>query len=114
MVQGDPAGQNPAEVYPALLGGRLHQVPDRYRLASPIHHACFDCPPTLLVQGGHDFSGLAPDVRRLHQRLMACGCTSVYLELPETEHGFDLFWPRWSAPAQVAMYELERFLAAML
>jgi len=42
------------------------------------------------------------------------GTTSVYVEFLNTEHGFDLFFPRWSPAAQAATYDTERFLALMV
>jgi acetyl esterase/lipase len=98
---------------PNLLGGTPEQVPERYRLGSPITHVGNHCPSSLLLQGEHDFSGVAPDVRRLHEALLRAGCWSVYFQLANTEHGFDLYKPRWSPPAQAATYVTERFLASL-
>jgi acetyl esterase/lipase len=105
-----PVGQ----LIPNFLGGTPNEVPEQYALASPIQHVGPKCPPTLLLQGTHDFSGMTPDVRKLHQELQKQGILSVYVELPETEHGFDLFLPRISPAAQAATYYTERFLAMML
>lgn len=94
-----------------LVGGTPKQIPDVYRLLSPITYAGAGCPPTLLFQGAHDYL-LPPSVtRRLHARLRAAGVPAVYIELPQTEHTFDQFLPEFSPPAQVALYDLERFLA---
>ena len=98
---------------PNLLGGTPEQVPELYRLGSPITHVGHHCPATLLLQGGHDFSGITPDVPRLHEALLRAGCRSVYFQLPDTEHGFDLYKPRWSPPAQAATYVTQRFLASL-
>jgi acetyl esterase/lipase len=97
-----------------LLGGTPEEVPHLYDLGSPIRHAGPDCPPTLLIQGGHDAGGFVPDARRLHQALRDAGVTSVLLEIPNTSHGFDLFFPRLSPAAQAATYDVERFLALMV
>jgi acetyl esterase/lipase len=97
-----------------LLGGTPDEVPHLYDLGSPIRHVRPDCPPTLLIQGGHDIGGFVPDARRLHQALRDAGVTSVYLEIPNTGHGFDLFFPRVSPAAQAASYDVERFLALMI
>ena len=85
-----------------------------YDLASPSSHASGSCPPTLLLQGGHDFGGAAPQVIELHKSLLKAGATSYLLELPDTEHGFDLYKPAWSPAAQAATYVTERFLASLL
>lgn len=94
-----------------LIGGLPDEAPEIYQLVSPITHAGPGCPPTLLFQGAHDYL-LAPSAtRKLHARLRAAGVPSVYIELPQTEHTFDQFLPEFSPPAQVALYDLERFLA---
>jgi acetyl esterase/lipase len=83
------------EMLPGLLGGTPEEVPELYRLGSPIAHVGPHCPPTLQLQGAHDFAGMVPDVRRLHRALQEAGVTSVYVEFPNTDHAFDLFWPKW-------------------
>jgi len=83
----------------------------RLYLGSPIHHVGPHCPPTLLLQGGHDPGGMRPDTLRLHQSLQTAGVKSIYLEYPNTGHGFDLILPRLSPAAQAATHDVERFLA---
>jgi acetyl esterase/lipase len=68
----------------------------------------------LLLQGAHDFSGVAPEVRKLYTTLTDAGCPAYLLELPDTEHGFDLYKPKWSPAAQAATYITERFLASLI
>jgi acetyl esterase/lipase len=102
------------DLLPNVLGGTPDEVPEVYRLGSPINHIGPHCPPTLLLQGAHDMVGMAPDVRRLHRALRQAGATSVYVEFPSTEHGFDLILPKWSPAAQAATYDTERFLALMV
>ena len=98
---------------PGFLGGTPAEVPELYALGSPCNHFGSHCPPTLLLQGTHDFSGAAPQVRRLQAALNKAGCTSFLLELPGADHGFDLYKPRWSPAAQAATYVTERFLASL-
>ena len=102
------------DLLPNVLGGTPDEVPELYRLGSPINHVGPHCPPTLLLQGAHDMVGMAPDVRRLHRALRQAGATSVYVEFPNTEHGFDLVFPKWSPAAQAATYDTECFLALMV
>jgi len=99
---------------PSLLGGTPDEVPELYAWGSPIEHVGPGCPATLLLQGEHDFSGAAPEARRLQQALLGAGCRTVLFELPESEHGFDLYRPRWSPAAQAAAYVTDRFLASLL
>jgi acetyl esterase/lipase len=96
------------------MGGKPEEVPEVYELASPITHVSADCPPTLLIQGEHDIISPAYAVRKLHQRLVEVGVPSVYLELPQTNHGFDLILPQVSPAALAALYDLDRFLALMV
>jgi acetyl esterase/lipase len=94
-----------------LLGGTPDELPELYHLASPINHVGRHCPPTLLLQGGHDPGGMRVDALRLHRSLQVAGVKSVYVEYPHTGHGFDLIVPRLSPSAQAATYDVERFLA---
>jgi acetyl esterase/lipase len=103
-----------AELLPSLLGGTPDEVPELYHLGSPINHVNSHCPPTLLLQGAHDIGGMVPDVRRLHRALRKAGATSVYVEFPDTDHAFDLTFPKWAPAAQAATYDTERFLALMI
>jgi acetyl esterase/lipase len=98
----------------ALLGGAADEIPDTYRLLSPSGHVGPHCPPTLLLVASDDVFGLAPMGHRLHNDLKAAGVPSVLLDLPHTEHAFDLILPRLSPPAQAATYAVERFLALLL
>jgi acetyl esterase/lipase len=98
----------------ALLGGDADEVPDVYRLLSPMGHVSPACPPTLLLQGSDDVFLLAPQVRRLHRDLRQAGVPVVLLELPHAEHAFDLVLPRLSPLAQAATYDVERFLALLV
>ena len=97
-----------------LLGGTPGELPVAYHMASPLYHARRDCPPTLQIYGAHDFYFPAEHGRRLHHALLDCGATSVYLELPYAEHGFDSFAWRISPSAQAAVEAIEHFLAVMV
>jgi acetyl esterase/lipase len=99
------------KLLPVFLGGTPEQVPDLYDLGSPLTHVNRSCPPTLLLQGLHDFSGAVPQVRQLYQSLKAAGCPAYLFELPDCEHGFDLYKPIRSPAAQAATFVTERFLA---
>ncbi len=94
-----------------MVGGTAAEIPDTYRLLSPIYHVGPHCPPTLLIQGSDDLFALAPGVRRLHDCLQAAGVPSVLLELAHTEHGFDLVLPHISPQTRVSTHAVERFLA---
>jgi acetyl esterase/lipase len=100
-----------------LMGGTLKELPELYRQASPIEHVGPHCPPTLQIFDENEFVIDASHGRRLHQALCSAGVKSVYIEIPETVHGFDQYFgvSRRVAPAaQAATYDLERFLALMV
>lgn len=100
-----------------LLGGTLKEKPDTYRLASPIVHVGMHCPPTLQIFGEQDFIVDASHGRRLHQVLCEAGVRSVYIEIPNTVHGFDQYFGvsrRVSPAAQAVTYDIERFLALIV
>lgn len=94
-----------------LLGGQTDEIENIYSLISPLTHAGPNCPTTLLFQAAHDYLLPSSAAIKLHNRLRMAGVPSVYIELPQTEHTFDQFLPEFSPPAQVALYDLERFLA---
>jgi acetyl esterase/lipase len=99
---------------PSFLGGTPQEFPELYDLASPSKHIGPQCPPTLLLQGMHDFTGVAPAVQSLYEALRDGGCSAFLFPLPDTEHGFDLYMPQWSPAAQAATYVTERFLASLV
>jgi acetyl esterase/lipase len=101
------------DVVRKLLGGLPHEVPEVAALMSPITHVGAHSPPTLLVHGTHDRIIPVEDARDLYRALSDAGIPTVYLELPQVAHAFDMIAPRMSPPAQAALYDVERFLALM-
>jgi acetyl esterase/lipase len=100
-----------------LLGGTLNEVPKNYQLYSPLTHIGTHCPPTLQIFGDNDFVIDASQARKLHHALQNVNVPSVYVELPDTVHGFDQYFgvSRRIAPAaQVATNDVEQFLALMV
>jgi acetyl esterase/lipase len=102
------------DMIPDLIGGAPDEVPELYRLLSPIDHVGQHCPPTLLLQGTDDVFELPPAVRRLHRELRGAGASSILIEFPHAEHAFDLVLPQVSPVAQAATYDIERFLALLV
>jgi acetyl esterase/lipase len=87
-----------------LLGGTLNDVGAR-------------CTPTLLIAGDNDFVIDASHSRRLHTALQTAKVASVYVEFPDSVHGFDQYFgvSRRVAPAaQMATNDIEQFLALMV
>jgi acetyl esterase/lipase len=94
-----------------LLGGHLHEVPDMYRLASPVTHVSPDSPSTLLIQGEPDIITPVSATRELQEKLTTNGVPVVNIIYPLTNHAFDLLLPDISPASQSSLYFLERFLA---
>jgi acetyl esterase/lipase len=121
LVMGRPltaAQSPPAPAVPQLmrnlLGGQPSEVPEMADLASPIKQVTEASPPTLLFQGTHDAVVPLDAARRLHRALEAAGVPVVYVELPWTEHAFDLMYPPLANPAaKAALHDVERFLACV-
>lgn len=106
----DPIGSR--TVLENLLGGTPDQVPDRYADASPIHHIGAHVPPSLLIYGARDHIVQLKFGRTLHDALVATGATSEFVELPWSDHAFDLL--PGGLGGQVALWHVERFLDATL
>jgi acetyl esterase/lipase len=65
---------------------------DVYRLASPLSHVNADAPPFFVVHGRNDTLVPVEEARLFVQRLRETSAQPVlYLELPGTEHAFDVF-----------------------
>ena len=88
---------------------RLDSETLRYREASPITYVTRPLPPTLLIYAGRDNIVEPRFGVLLQRRLGETGTTSVLLEIPWAEHGFDAISNGPSA--QLALFETERFLA---
>jgi acetyl esterase/lipase len=97
------------QIEEAFLGGTPEQQPMRYREASPITYVTRRLPPTLLIYGRRDHIVEARIAEMLQERLRQTGTTSVLLEIPWAEHGFDAISSGLSA--QLALFQTERFLA---
>ncbi len=104
---------SPEEIMRNLLGCLPDEDPEAYRQMSPLYRAGPGCPPTLLLHGEADWLVPVEQVRRLHTTLCDAGVQTVYVEVADADHGFDLFLPRISPPAQIALYTVERFLALL-
>lgn len=94
-----------------VVGGRPDEIPDFYRLISPVTYVSAACPPTLLLQGTHDALVDHEEVERLYWLLKDAGAPVLYVPLPNCGHVFESILPRISPPAQAAAYYMERFLA---
>jgi acetyl esterase/lipase len=103
---------SPSQFLVHLCGGTPAEAAEMYRLGSPLSHVGPHCPPTLILQGAQDFV-FSNQGRPLYQALRQAGVPVIYRELPNSEHAFDLLFPRISPAYQTATYDVERFLALL-
>jgi acetyl esterase/lipase len=97
-----------------LMGGSVLDIPEMYRLISPVTYVDGDCPPTLLIHGTHDLVVSHREVERLLVALRQNNVPSVYVPMPGCDHSFESVLPRISPSAQTAAYYMERFIALMM
>ncbi len=80
-----------------FLGGAPDDVPDAFRLASPVTHVNERTPPTLLFHGGHDQLIRDENMDLLTRRLATAGVPYRSLLLPYAQHGFDYNFHGWGS-----------------
>ena len=97
-----------------LVGGSVLDVPEMYRLISPITYVDAECPPTMLIHGTHDLLVSHLEVERLLAALRQNDIPSIFVPLPGCDHSFESVLPRISPSAQTAAYYMERFIAMMV
>lgn len=109
-----------------VMGGMPEDLPHAYDLADVKSHVNSKTPPTLLFQGEIDSFVQTQAVRNLAGALRAARVPVIYVEFPDTDHGFDIasaftklsgthvpFDSQFAPPTQAALYVLDRFLALM-
>ncbi|PWV57411.1 MULTISPECIES: alpha/beta hydrolase [Nocardiopsis] len=104
-----PVGDELLESSERMVGGPPEEHPQEYEAMSPILQVDADSPPTLLITAGHDFFLGTEDNGRMVDRLESEGVPHHHVELPWTEHMFDLNWG--GLASQVARQSIGDFLA---
>jgi acetyl esterase/lipase len=107
---------DPGDWLESLLGGSPYEMPERYKIASPSTHIGPHCPPTLFLQGNHDFTRILPSIQQVYERLKGAGVPCALVILDHTEHAFDapiVNFPVLAPATQAALYTMERFLTAL-
>ena len=94
-----------------FLGGTPDERPREYADASPITRAGLPHPPVLIITGSRDHVVLPRFGPMLHNTLLESG-TSMFLNLPWADHGFDFV--AFGPSSQIALYYTQRFLAQTL
>jgi acetyl esterase/lipase len=110
MYHPNEAEGDMSDMLTEMMGGSPDDIPDTYRMLSPIYQVGPHCPPTLLLHGSDDVFGLTPGVRRLYKDLLAASVPVILVEYPHADHGFDLVLPQVSPVARSAVHNVERFL----
>jgi len=103
----------PAAMIRALLGGAPYEQTEDYTQASPMTYIAGNLPPTLILHGSDDSIVPVETMRNFYRDLQKAGVTTVYVEFPQTEHGFDLWATHLSPTAQAALHDIERFLVLL-
>ena len=103
-----PVGDELLESSERMVGGTPEDLPQEYEAMSAIHRITADTPPTLVITAGHDLFLDPEDNRRLVARLDEAGVSHDHLELPWTEHMFDLNWGGFAS--QIARHSVNGFL----
>ncbi len=82
-----------------LLGGNPEEgdLKHMYEISSPNRFLSKDAPPTLLIQGSHDSMTPIEPTRAMYEDLRKLGADVAMLELPYTDHAFDMVMPNGSA-----------------
>lgn len=108
----DPPSPDPLDIQAILrsfLGGTPQELPELYRQASPYEYVKSGLPPTLLIYGKRDHVVQSKYGRALYEKLNRNGNTTVFIEVPWSEHAFDAVFN--GVGNQLALYYTERFLA---
>ncbi|GAB3711759.1 alpha/beta hydrolase [Nocardiopsis oceani] len=107
-----PVNDELVELEERMMGGSVDEVPEEYAAMSPVGHVDADTPPTLLLTAGHDLFVSPDDNRLMAEHLDAAGVPHHHLELPWTEHMYDLNWGGFAS--QVTRHSIDGFLAEHL
>jgi acetyl esterase/lipase len=97
-----------------MLGGTPNEIPEKYSFFSPVTYAHPGCPPTLFIHGDHDILAPLFGIQVLRKKLVHEGVPVVMHVVGQADHAFDLILPKISPSAHNALYDIERFLAALV
>ena len=96
----------------ALIGSPFASSSQAFEDASPIHYVRPGLPATLHIQGTRDHIVPAWLTRTMHLQLRKAGNRSLLLELPWSEHNFDMVW--FGPGNRLARAYMDAFLAETL
>jgi len=98
------------DINTGYLGGSPEQFPERYHAVSAVEHVRAGLPPTMVVYGAHDHLVPIGGHAELRSRLEQVRVPNTLLEIPYSDHGYDLVWG--SLGAQITRHVLVNFLSA--
>jgi acetyl esterase/lipase len=96
VAGGGPADMIYASTSPvvhALMGGRIDDMPEAYRAASPLHQVDGDAPPTFIYHAAWDWIVATEHSRRLHAALERAGVPSELHWVPMRGHVAAFLFP---------------------
>jgi acetyl esterase/lipase len=76
----------------SYLGGTPAELPERYRLMSPINRVTHHAPPTLLIHGAGDNFVPVENAYFMDRQLTVMGVRHAVLVVPYADHEFDLIF----------------------
>ena len=94
------------------IGGTPSQLPDRYRMLSPLAHVSAAAPPTLTIHGDNDRIVPVEQSAALDKALTAADVDHETYYLPWVDHNFDYVWN--NLPSQIARAKVAEFLSKHL
>ena len=103
--------KSPEYVRPLMkeyIGGTPEQLPERYRVLSPLSHVTAKAPPTITLLGTSDRIVSADQAKLLDQALSNAGVPHEVYFLSASDHGFDVNWGGFGT--QIARSKIKRFL----
>lgn len=81
----DPDGAKP-NIWVQFLGGKPSEVPERWQLASPLHHLDADDPPMMFLSGENDRD--STKAKKFRARMDQLGIPQGYRPIPNAPHAF--------------------------
>ncbi len=98
-----------------LLGGFPDDpaLKEAYRISSPTYLINSSSPPVLLIQGAHDSMTPIEPTREMFNKYEEMHLSAAILELPDTDHAFDVVFPEGSVIKQKVTESILSWLKAL-
>lgn len=82
------------------MGGKPHEIPELYRLRSPITYAHRCTTPTMMVHGEEDLRCVISEAEQFYRALHDAGCPTELVRIPNCNHLGDSCGPIFARRAQ--------------